>query len=80
MIFFQGGKVHYPWNLTTSDARNSNFQVGDDYPKPIVIAPEWSRHFNKKSAPNSGGGGRGNQRGIDFYFKKDGKKKWLNIF
>jgi deoxyribodipyrimidine photo-lyase len=60
--------------LTVSEARNSNFQLGDDYPKPIVVAPEWSRHFNKRPAQNAQAG-RGNQRGIDFYFKGDAKKK-----
>ena len=35
------------------------------------IAPEWSRHTNKKTSPNQGG----KQRGIDFYFKSnDGSK------
>jgi len=59
--------------------------VGSDYPKPIVIAPEWARHFNKKPAgpagsrPLAGGkrghGGKGGQRGIDFYFKNTDSKK-----
>lgn len=80
-----GGKVHSPWSLTVSDAKSANFSVGSDYPKPIVIAPEWARHFNKKPAgpagsrPLAGGkrghGGKGGQRGIDFYFKNTDSKK-----
>ena len=76
--FFIGGKVHYPWNLTVSDARTSSFALGDDYPKPIVMAPEWARHYNKKpvSGPRTPGrGGKGNKRGIDFYFKNTDAKK-----
>ena len=78
-----GGKVHYPWSLTVSDAKSANFSVGINYPKPIVVAPEWARHFNKKPAGSGGsrpsaggkGSGKGGQRGIDFYFKNTDTKK-----
>jgi hypothetical protein len=72
-ISILGGKIHYPWNLSISEAKSSNFSLDDDYLKPIIIAPEWARHFNKKTTVQSGG--RGKQRGVDFYFKSDGRKK-----
>jgi deoxyribodipyrimidine photo-lyase len=77
--FFAGCKIHYPWNLTVSDARICNFTLGNDYPKPIVMAPEWARHYNKKPASEqrrpAEGGGKRRQRGVDFYFKNTDAKK-----
>ena len=36
------------------------------YPRPLVTPPEWSRHA---------AGGGGGQRGVDFYFKPQGKQQ-----
>lgn len=72
-----GGKVHYPWNMTISEAKNANFVIGDTYPKPIIIAQEWGRHYNKKpTGPGSKSTpGKGQKRGIDFYFKSTDNQK-----
>jgi len=63
----KGGKVHHPWTLSAEELTRSGVELGVTYPNPMVIAPEWARHTGK-------GGGAGNQRGMDFYFKPQDKK------
>jgi len=65
------GKVHNPWTLSRGELERSGVELGVTYPNPIVIAPEWSRHTNKKDRGPPAKG----QKGIDFYFKSDGSKK-----
>lgn len=45
----KGADVHTPWNLSSAALSNAHVSLGESYPSPIVIAPEWSRHFNKKT-------------------------------
>lgn len=60
MIIFQGeyirvwvpelvnilkGKVHAPWTLRQGEL--GAVKLGVDYPSPMVIAQEWSRHLDK---------------------------------
>jgi len=67
----RGGQVHHPWTMSGEALSRCGVEIGVDYPKAMHIAPEWSRHTNKKTSPNQGG----KQRGIDFYFKSnDGSK------
>ena len=68
------GKVHNPWTLSRGELERSGVELGVTYPNPIVIAPEWSRHTNKKDRGPPAKG----QKGIDFYFKSDGSKKTGN--
>ena len=70
------GKVHFPWTLSRGELDRSDVDLGVTYPNPIVIAPEWSRHTNTKDRgpPTKAKG----QKGIDFYFKSDGKKEGLS--
>uniref|UniRef100_A0A1A8F894 Cryptochrome DASH n=1 Tax=Nothobranchius korthausae TaxID=1143690 RepID=A0A1A8F894_9TELE len=76
----RGADVHTPWNLSSAALSNAHVSLSETYPTPIVIAPEWSRHFNKKPS-NSGPSPRGKRgpshtpkqhrdRGIDFYFSR----------
>ncbi len=78
----QGGAVHTVWSQPLSTLRAADITLGQTYPRPLVTAPEWSKHSNRsgggKSARGggkggyrggSGRGGRGQNRGIDFYFK-----------
>lgn len=44
----RGADVHTPWILSTSALSHARVSVGETYPTPIVIAPEWSRHVNSK--------------------------------
>uniref|UniRef100_A0A3Q1B5B7 Cryptochrome DASH n=1 Tax=Amphiprion ocellaris TaxID=80972 RepID=A0A3Q1B5B7_AMPOC len=78
----RGGDVHTPWTLSTAALSHAQVSLGDTYPTPIVIAPEWSRHANKKPVGTGMGpsprGKKGpshtpkqhRDRGIDFYFSK----------
>jgi len=71
-----GNKVHSPWILSLGDLSSAKINLGENYPKPVVVAPEWSRHQKAKGTSRAGPLKTGNQRGIDFYFKHpDGKKK-----
>ena len=62
----KGGRVHMPWTLNRSELENANLELGVDYPKPMLVAPEWSRH--------QGGGGKSNQR------PNNGQKKITNFY
>ena len=55
-----------PWTLNRSELENANLELGVDYPKPMLVAPEWSRH--------QGGGGKSNQR------QNNGQKKITNFY
>ncbi|KAK3776611.1 hypothetical protein RRG08_063315 [Elysia crispata] len=50
------GKVHCVWTLSPSVLQAAAVTLGQSYPRPIVMAPEWSRHVNR---PGSSGGARG---------------------
>lgn len=50
------GKVHCVWTLSPSVLQAADVALGESYPNPIVLAPEWSRHVNR---PGSSGGARG---------------------
>uniref|UniRef100_A0A665UNE0 Cryptochrome DASH n=1 Tax=Echeneis naucrates TaxID=173247 RepID=A0A665UNE0_ECHNA len=76
----RGADVHTPWTLSTAALSHAQVSLGDTYPTPIVIAPEWSRHVNKKSG-STGPSPKGKKgpshtprqhrdRGIDFYFSR----------
>lgn len=43
-----GADVHTPWTLSSAMLSHAHVSLGETYPTPIVVAPEWSRHFNKK--------------------------------
>lgn len=42
-----GGSVHTVWALSKNALSKAEISLGEDYPNPIVIAPEWARHFGK---------------------------------
>lgn len=44
----RGADVHTPWTLSTAALSHAQVSLGETYPTPIIIAPEWSRHANKK--------------------------------
>lgn len=54
-----GSKVHFPWTLPSGELSRADVDLGVSYPKPMVVAPEWSRH----TGGGNGGGYRGNSRG-----------------
>ena len=48
-----GSKIHVPWTLSRGELEKADVELGTTYPNPIVIAPEWSRHTNKKDRGTS---------------------------
>ena len=68
----KGGKVHFPWTMSGNDLAKAQVDLGVDYPKPMVVAPEWSRHTGRSG--DTGAGPKGQQRGMDFYFKPGPKQ------
>lgn len=43
-----GADVHTPWTLSSAMLSHAHVSLGETYPTPIIVAPEWSRYFNKK--------------------------------
>ena len=39
-----GSKIHSPWMLSSGALSAAKIRLGDNYPNPVVVAPEWSRH------------------------------------
>lgn len=56
----RGSKIHIPWTLSPRELESSGVSLGETYPNPIIIAPEWGRHTGKTK---SDGGGSGPGRG-----------------
>lgn len=44
----KGADVHTPWALSSAALSHADVSLGETYPTPIVVAPEWSRHVGKK--------------------------------
>lgn len=44
----RGADAHTPWTLSAAALSHAQVSLGETYPTPIVMAPEWSRHVNKK--------------------------------
>lgn len=63
----KGAKIHTPWTLSISELKAAGITLGENYPRPLVNPPEWSRHTSKVKGP--GNTPRTQHRGIDFYFK-----------
>ncbi|GFO07232.1 cryptochrome dash-like [Plakobranchus ocellatus] len=52
------GKVHCVWTLSPSVLEAANVSLGETYPSPVVMAPEWSRHVNRPTSSMGSGKGR----------------------
>ena len=75
---FTYGNIHCPWKAKPMDLNNAGIKLGVTYPKPIIIAREWAKHFDNfitKSRGNSNNMGMQQKRGIDFYFKPANQSK-----
>ncbi|XP_066915439.1 cryptochrome DASH-like [Clytia hemisphaerica] len=62
-------KIHVPWTIPDRELQRLEFSLGQDYPKPMVMAPEWGRHTHKTNGKAFQKNAEKPQRGIDFYFK-----------
>ncbi|XP_077992181.1 cryptochrome DASH-like [Glandiceps talaboti] len=73
----KNGDVHAPWSLSSATLSHAGVTLGDTYPTPVVMAPEWNRHI-KQSGKKGKGPARSppkhKNRGIDFYFSSKGGK------
>jgi len=68
----KGSRVHMPWTLNRAELEKANVELGVDYPKPLMVAPEWSRHqggTKSNQRPNNG------QKGNNFYSKSTDQSK-----
>lgn len=43
-----GADVHTPWTLSSAALSHAHVSLGETYPTPIIVAPEWSRHITRK--------------------------------
>ncbi|XP_031561645.1 cryptochrome DASH-like [Actinia tenebrosa] len=70
-----GGDIHTPWRLSRASLAHASVSLGETYPMPIVMAPEWDRHSTKPKRDLSSQKRQSNQRkqkrGIDFYFSSN---------
>ena len=74
----QGCDSHAPWTLSASILHSAGIVLGSTYPQPLIIAPEWGKHLNKKRAHgkcDSKQKTMKTHRGIDFYFKSEPKRR-----
>ena len=73
----KGSDVHTPWTQPEGRLRAAEVELGQSYPRPMIVAAEWERHFKggsrgkKDQRPRTQRG----QRGIDFYFKSESQKR-----
>lgn len=67
-------KLHIPWTMSHKEMEKVNFSLGQDYPHPVVIAPEWSRHTHKTNPKTFQKTKQKRSPGIDFYFSSSKKK------
>merc|ERR1719400_1262840 len=58
-----------PWTLNRAELEKAKLEIGVDYPKPVLVAPEWNRH------QGGGGGGKANQRS-----NNNGQQKITNFY
>ena len=65
----KGSRVHMPWTLNRAELEKAKLEIGVDYPKPVLVAPEWNRH------QGGGGGGKSNQRS-----NNNGQQKITNFY
>jgi deoxyribodipyrimidine photo-lyase len=42
-----GGNVHTVWTMSNNALAKLGISLGETYPNPITVAPEWSRHYGK---------------------------------
>lgn len=43
----KGGSVHTVWTMSNNALAKAGVSLGETYPNPVVIAPEWGRHYGK---------------------------------
>ncbi|XP_053372964.1 cryptochrome DASH-like [Mercenaria mercenaria] len=58
-----GGNVHTVWTMSNNALSRADVSLGETYPNPVTIAPEWSRHYGKSGGASARGGARGGGRG-----------------
>ncbi|XP_042213016.1 cryptochrome DASH-like [Homarus americanus] len=76
----RGAMVHTPWKMSLHDLGKAGVSLGEYYPNPVVVAPEWSRQDHRVTSRTTkhknawtNQGREPKQRGMDFYFKSNNK-------
>jgi len=62
----EGAAAHAPWALGAAQLARAGVELGTSYPRPMVVAQEWARHYTK---------GAGGQKPIQDYFQPAGKPR-----
>lgn len=44
----KGADIHTPWALSSAALSQAGVTLGETYPRPVVTAPEWSRHIPQR--------------------------------
>jgi len=73
----RGSKIQFPWTLSEGVLSQAGVDLGVTYPKPMVVAPEWSRHTDGSGGSRKGNSGRGGMRG---YQKPGGQRDIKSFF
>lgn len=70
----EGSKVHYPWAVSSHEL--GNVKIGETYPEPMIVQPEWTRHYGKDKAREKRVPKREkDQPGIQSFFKSTERGK-----
>jgi len=73
------GKIHFPWKVWRMDLENAGVKMGVTYPKPMLEAGEWKKHY-AKAVDQQGRAAKSNdrvrkKRGNNFYSRSYNKRK-----
>lgn len=41
------GSVHVVWTLSPAALSSAQVSIGESYPAPLVMAPEWRHHYGR---------------------------------
>uniref|UniRef100_A0A0B7B3L3 Cryptochrome DASH n=2 Tax=Arion vulgaris TaxID=1028688 RepID=A0A0B7B3L3_9EUPU len=93
LVGIKTGKVHCVWTVSKLILDAASVILGQTYPNPIIVAPEWSKHVNRpetssatgsKGPPAASGRGRGHkssfQRSEDQHGQYAGQKRGLDFY
>jgi len=62
----EGTAAHTPWALGAGRLAGAGLELGTTYPRPMVVAPEWSKHYTRDTQ---------GQKPIQDYFQPRGKPR-----
>nr|AWY11214.1 cryptochrome dash [Tritonia tetraquetra] len=81
----KSGKVHCIWTASKMIHDSAGISLGETYPYPIVMAPEWNRHVNRPTSSGAGtsrggGAGKGPGSGRGQHSQSSGQKRGMDFY